>query len=160
MVLLIQLQKEIPNEMCILDWQAVRYGSPVIDFLQTIFTSTDKALRDKEYENLKHLYHSMLSHQIEKLGSDANKLFSYEEFERQLKQFGSFALLIAPMILQVALAHSDDISDLDVISEQLAKGEKVDAIVKGYDEETQQIYTERINGLVTDIVNFGYYTKL
>lgn len=146
--------------MCIVDWQVIRYGSPVIDFLQTIFTSTDKQLRDQEYENLKRLYHSTLSDHIEKLGSDAKNLFSYAEFERQLKQFGSFALVISPMIIQISLAKSEDIPDLNEVSEKLARGEEADDIVRGYDEDTQKVYADRINGLVTDIVNFGYYTKL
>lgn len=109
-----------------------------------MFTATDKKLRDKEYENLKQLYYSTLTNQIEKLGSNAQKLFSYEDFEKQLKQFGTFALFMPTVLIFISLSQSE-------ISSEIANETN---------EDLEKVYAEKINGLLTDVLNFGYYNKL
>lgn len=153
-------QKAGPNEICLVDWQITRFTSPAIDFLHCIFLSTDKNLRNEEYENLKHLYHSTLSNHIEKLGSSAEELFSYAEFESQLKRFGNFVLLTAPWMIPVLLVKPEDLVDLNEASEQLARGEEVNGFFKGFDNNSQRLLNERMTGIVADIMSFGYYRKL
>lgn len=143
-----------------LDWQLIRYTSPAIDFLHAIFLSTDKKLRNEDYENLKHFYFSTLTNQIKKLGSDAGKLIGFAEFEEQLKRFGNFVLYFAPLVVPFLHVKPEDLGHMDEISEKLANGEEAGDFVKGFDEETQKLLDDRLNGIVGDIVEFGYYRKV
>lgn len=57
-----------------------------------LFCCTDKYLRDQHYENLMRIYHKSLCSHLEALGSDSNKLFTYEALQEQLKTFSKYSL--------------------------------------------------------------------
>lgn len=93
---------------------------------------------------------------IEKLGSDPKKLYTYENLQAQMRKFGEFALLTGPMIIQIRVAAAKDILNLDDYAEQVEKGNQSADLVGEYDEDTQAEYSNLINDLVDDLVNYGY----
>lgn len=149
------LQNTKLESICFVDWQVSRYCPPVLDLLYNIFSVTDKPFRDQHYEKLLKTYYSALSESIRKLGSDPDKLYTFENLESQLRKFGEFALLCAPMIIILSVAGPNDIGSLDEYAELLDKGEKVD-LLKPFEGDTLQKYTTLINDVVTDLVNYGY----
>lgn len=154
----VYLQKIEPESICLVDWQLSRYCPPVLDLLYNIFSSTDKSFRDQHYEKILQTYYSSLSDTIRKLGSDPDKLYTYENFENQLRKFGRIALLYAPMLIGVLLAGPNDVSNLDEYSELIDKDNNID-LLKPFEGEKQLKYSSLINDLVTDLVNYGYIEK-
>lgn len=92
---------------------------------------------------------------IRKLGSDPDQLFSYGNFQSELKKFGKFAFIWAPIIIQNMLSDPKDIVDLDELSDEKPMLD----IVKGYDIDSQAEYNNRINDLLTDLIAYDYYWK-
>lgn len=151
------LQGNNVSDICLIDWQLSRFCSPALDLLYNIFATTVKSTRDKEYKNwLKH-YHQTLSENIRQLGSDPNKLFTYADLESQLKKFGRFAFFWGPMFTQINLADSDNIPDLDELSEEMNKDDGDIEFITKFDDERQKEYETRIRELLTDLVDYGYY---
>lgn len=152
-------QKSELDSMCFLDWQISRYCPSVIDLIYYIFTATDAEFRQQHYETLLKTYHFSLSEMIRKLGSDPDKLYTYENLKSQLKKFGKYALVCAPMIIQIMVASAKDIGNMDDYSEMI-RSENPDVVkpdlIGPYDEETKAAYSAKINGLITDLVNYGY----
>lgn len=144
------------KSVCLLDFQLARYSPPALDLLYNIFSSTDKQFRAEHYEKLLKTYYSSLCDIVEKLGSDPKKLYTYENLQTQMRKFGEFALLCGPMIIQIKVANAKDILNLDDYAEQVEKGNKAADLVGEYDEETQEKFSNLINGLVDDLVNYGY----
>lgn len=105
---------------------------------------------------MKH-YHNSLSDIVRKLGSDPDKLFPFTEFQKSLKKFGKFAFLMGPVLTQIMLADPKDVPDLDEMSVAMSKSDV--EFVQGFDEETQLQYDERINDMMTDLIEYGYYWK-
>lgn len=140
------------KSLSILDWQIARYCPPVLDVLYNIFSSTDKSFRDQYYTKLLETYHLTLSETICKLGSDPTKLYSYENFQGQLRKFGDFTLLCAPLLISIRVAQPKDTNNDD---KNTGKREKVLANIHS-NEETQTEYSRLINELITDLVNYGY----
>lgn len=136
----------------LLDWQIARYCPPVLDLLYNIFSSTDKAFRDQHYSELLETYHTSLSATIRKLGSDP-ELYSYENFQHQLRRFGDFTLLCAPLIISIRVAKATNSSDDN--DDSTDKREKVLSNIHS-SEETQTKYSRLINELLIDLVNYGY----
>lgn len=141
------------------DWQLTHYSPPVIDLLYNIFSSTDKPFRDQHYEKLLKTYHSSLSQTTRKLGSDPNRLYTYENLQMQMQKYSDYALLLTPMIIALRVAKANDVFNLDDYAEMLERGEDAD-ILGQFDDETQHEFSRQINGLVTDLVDYGYVKKV
>lgn len=137
-----------------MDWQINGYASPAIDLFYNIFSSTDKALRDAEYDNLLHLYYDSLANMVELLGSDPNELFTFNDLSDELTKCGSFAFLIVPMLLQVSFADMTEITD--------SNDKSVDTIAhsneheKNVNKSMDSKYEQRLNDVLTDLVDLGY----
>lgn len=153
--IIFSFQKKQLNAVCFVDWQLTHYSPPVIDVLYNVFSSTDKPFRDLNYEKLLNTYYSSLSQTIRKLGSDPNKVYTFENFQEQLRKYSDYALLLAPMIITIRLAKAKDVANLDDFAECLERGEDAD-LVHAFDDETQIEFSKQINGLLTDLVEYGY----
>lgn len=140
------------TSICILDWQITRYCPPVFDLLYMIFSSTDKSFRDQHYHTLIDTYYSTLSDTIRKLGSDPNQLYTFDQFQMQLRKFGDFTLLCAPIIISLRLAKAKVGSNQnDGIDDEPSAH-----ITNEYNQQSQMQYDRMINELVEDLANYGY----
>lgn len=88
MILSVLLLKGIAIDIRMLDWQVFRFSSPAIDLIYNIFSSTDKALRDREYNNLIALYHESLCNTVKSFGSDPEKFFSLNDLKNNRTMAG------------------------------------------------------------------------
>lgn len=138
-------------------YRIIHYGSPAIDILYNLFSSTDKELRSKEYDSLIQLYYSSLSKTVKLLGSNPDELFTFADLMDELKHYGVYALLMVPMLLQVSQAHSNEISNMDEMFDKVADGENKINLITGLSSEGQSEYERRINEVFEDIIEMGYY---
>lgn len=106
--------------------------------------------------NLLKLYHESLSKTIKILGSDPDKLFTFENFQDELQICGNYALLLAPIVIAVS---TDAISGLDDTSNSTTN-EAFERNSSQMKIQSQLKFQERINGLLEDICNLGYYQKM
>lgn len=141
------------------DWQLCRYSSPVIDIFCLLFWGGTKPFRDRHYVNLLKHYHNSITETITKLGSDTEKLFSFNHFQNQFKKFAKFVFLLGPAWTQVPLIDPNNFPNLDKLAEGFANNKEDTQIERGYDDDTQMEYKRRINDLFTDLVDYGYYWK-
>lgn len=137
----------------IVDWQLTRYASPVLDIYYYIATATDKPFRDEHFRNLLNIYHSTLSASIRKLGSDPEKLYSFNRFENDLKKYARFALIIGSVLAQFCIADQNQINDIEEYCERLANGEECYSL-SNFDDNLE--YSTHINDLFEDLFSFGY----
>lgn len=108
---------------------------------------------------MKHYHHS-LSEAICRLGSDPEKLFSYVDFENELKKLGSFVLLMATYAMEMILANAEDIPDLDELSEELANDGKHMNLYGVMSDEQNREYDQRMNDLFDDFIEMGFCKDL
>lgn len=141
--------------MGIVDWQLSRYCPPVLDVLYNIFSATDKQFREQNYDKLLKTYYTSLSDTIRKLGSDPDKLYSWEDFQGQLRKFGEFSLLCGPFIIQLKMAGAEDVRDVDEYIELIDIGKEAD-LINLVKEESRAEYKRQVNDMVTDLIDYGY----
>lgn len=137
------------------DWQISRYCSPALDLIYNIFGATDKKFRDQHYEELLEAYYASLSGIVRRLGSNPDKLFTFNDLKDELRKFGQLAIYCAPMIIQIRVANAKDIRDIDAYSEAIENGEDAD-LLNEFDESTQAIFSKLVNDFVTDLFDYGY----
>jgi hypothetical protein len=56
-----------PVELRLIDFQIIRYASPVLDVLQYLFLATTKELRDEHFDEFLNVYYEALSGFIKRL---------------------------------------------------------------------------------------------
>lgn len=59
--------KNTLQDICIIDWQILRYGSPVLDLMYYIFSSTTRELRGRNYNVYLKTYYESLSSALSRL---------------------------------------------------------------------------------------------
>lgn len=90
------------------------------------------------------------------MGSDANKLFSYDDLQDQLKKFGSYALIIAPMLLNIITTKPDDIPDLDNLAEEYKDKTMEEGMKAFMNDFSIDKFNARIRDVVQDVLRLGY----
>lgn len=149
------------TDIQILDYQTIAYTSPAYDIFHNLFNSTDKALRDSEYENLLTLYYETLSKSVRLLGSDPNELFTFQNLKSELKRFGNYALIMGPLwILETQQQHGTDEVFSDDMFDKPASAKSEPAAGSGMRENGQDEFARRIKGLMEDIERLEYYRKI
>uniref|UniRef100_A0AAG5CVK4 CHK kinase-like domain-containing protein n=1 Tax=Anopheles atroparvus TaxID=41427 RepID=A0AAG5CVK4_ANOAO len=144
-----------PNQLVLLDWQLAKYGSPALDFVQTIFLSADESFRRNHYDNMLQTYHNALLSYLERLGDDsATEWFPRTVLMRLIKVQARQALVLG--LLHIPLT---------VASEETATGEETDAVES--DEQREDScsidisdvgdakYQTRMLGLLKDVFRLG-----
>lgn len=105
---------------------------------------------------MKH-YHNCLARAIRRLGSEPENLYPFDCFENDLRKFGNFAILMGILITQVLLT---EIPKGDELTEEITNSEsKTDMFICENEAITRE-YNKRILDLVTDFVDYGYFTQL
>lgn len=93
---------------------------------------------------------------MRRLGSDADRIFTYDDFQGQLKKYGKYAFVLAPVEVQYFLSDPNTLPDFDEASEKMSK-EDVDMLSAKFNEETQRVYAQNVNDLLEDLVDLGYW---
>jgi thiamine kinase-like enzyme len=104
------------SDVCFLDFQLSRLASPVYDLSYFLFTclSEDDI---PNFDEIVNVYYESLSEFLRKLGSDPDKMFPFEELQKQWKRFSLFGLTMLPAIIKICLSDSDEVNDLAEVAE-------------------------------------------
>ena len=139
-------QSSVPSRVSIIDWQLAHYNTPAIDLLCYLFTSTDKQIRRDHWEALLKIYYTTFADCLTKLGSDPQKLFSFENFQDELRRIAPMAFLYTPLTYVVLFVSEED---LDNKSDE-------DVFVISTNDSAVKAFNERIVDIANDLVEFGY----
>uniref|UniRef100_A0A182NQG5 CHK kinase-like domain-containing protein n=1 Tax=Anopheles dirus TaxID=7168 RepID=A0A182NQG5_9DIPT len=142
-----------PNRMILLDWQLAKYGSPALDFVHTVFLSTDESFRRNHYDNMLQTYHNALMSHLERLGDDsATEWFPLTVLMRLTKLQARQALLLGMLHIPLTVA-----------SEEAAAAEEGETNEEREDSSSVQIsdtsdakYQTRMVGLLKDVFRLGF----
>lgn len=102
------------KEALLLDFQLARCVSPILDLAFFIYSCTDKALRERFNEMLK-IYHNKLTSVINSLGSNAEKLYSWETFMKEVKENFFYGIVFVLEAMPFTMLDNSQAFDLDTI---------------------------------------------
>ncbi|XP_046684248.1 uncharacterized protein LOC124370012 isoform X2 [Homalodisca vitripennis] len=142
------------EEIKLLDFQLVRYASPLVDIVYFIWTSANDDVRTNKLDELYKIYTDELNKSLSKINSTTN--LSYENVKRKVKELSPLALCMAVVI--PIFTSKDSVSDIEPI------------FMKGNEEKTYEIYktfyshgsfyTNRLPKLVKQLENTGVFDYL
>ncbi|XP_012229629.1 uncharacterized protein [Linepithema humile] len=103
------------KEALMLDFQLARCVSPICDLSFLIYSCTQKPFRDQYYDDALKVYHSELSSAIKALGSDPEKIYPWDLFLKEVKDYFIFGLAFAFEAVPFCLLDPSQSFDLDAI---------------------------------------------
>lgn len=138
-----------------------RMGSPALDLSYFLLTSTDTSLRDQHLEELLQVYYDALAETLIASGSDPEKLFTFGDLEQQLKQFSAYGLTVAPFVQAVMVSSGENIADMGEYTDALSQDneQNSESVVK-FDENSGPVFTERMGGVIDDVVRLGWIDSI
>ncbi|XP_037932151.1 uncharacterized protein LOC119666944, partial [Teleopsis dalmanni] len=86
-------ENEKVTEARLIDWQIMRYASPITDLAYFIFSCTTQEFRINNYELMLDTYYREFEQHVKRLGSEPKNLFSRDTFNTELKKKGAIGLL-------------------------------------------------------------------
>lgn len=81
-----------PVDCMMLDFQLARCATPVLDISFMMYACTSQDMRVQHYDELLKHYYQVLSTQIREMGSDPEKVYSWDTFMAELKKYSFFGL--------------------------------------------------------------------
>lgn len=89
-----------------------------------------------------------------RLGSDPDKLFSYEMMHEHFQKFAKFGILVASMILPILTLDADASIDLDDLAENLESGQDINA--ENPFCSNQLVFYRKMQDVIVDMDRLGY----
>jgi thiamine kinase-like enzyme len=147
-----------PDDIVLIDWQIMRYCSPVLDLSYFLFASTDQALRIKHFDELLNIYHRSLKELLDHLGGDTMTQFPFTALLRQLRKFGKFGVFTSMMMIPMMQIPNDELVDMDYMAEQMKDPDpkKMEEIQKFFESKVKEGASKRRREVLCDAVSYGY----
>ncbi|KAJ9585419.1 hypothetical protein L9F63_002802 [Diploptera punctata] len=143
--------KSEPDDICLLDFQHVRYNSPAIDLGRFLYATMDKTTRDKHRDYLLRCYHDNLCETLDQFGLCQEHLLPFSVLENQLHKYSTFFIIISLL----NIVHSLDDSE----GEEKYIGDKLENIIQSV-RKTQlrmnAVCRQRVFDVIEDFVERGY----
>ncbi|XP_051158251.1 uncharacterized protein LOC127279758 [Leptopilina boulardi] len=137
-----------PEDFCFLDFQMYRYASPILDIVYMLFICCTYEMRQIYYDELLKEYYKSFSEFLNKFHLNANQLFPYEIFMKQLQSFGNYGACLALFALHGFLKEKTE----PIISVH------VENCLNDLFErlETNKLYASMLKGIFKDMVDKNY----
>lgn len=138
--------------MKLIDWQLSRYSPSVLDLLYSSYGATTKEFRAKYWKELIDVYYSSLCSITRRLGSDPEKLYTFSDFNDQLKKFGKYGLIFSINCIHFYSCTAD----LNEFSKSLREDENNVILYGNIADSKMDAYAQAINDAVTDMFDLDY----
>lgn len=141
----------------LLDWQASRYSSPILDFVHFVFACTDGILRSSHYDELVNTYHRSLKDLLDNLGGNTESQFSLKALYQQLKKFGKFGIIYSTLIIPMASVRNEVLQKSDLASEVTTNdgSNQLQSLLKQLSKGDDNSKV-RMRAALVDGINYGY----
>ncbi|XP_039753345.1 uncharacterized protein LOC120628792 [Pararge aegeria] len=147
--ILFKYQGKRPVDVLFVDYQLVRYASPVTDISYFLYMSADQKLLSKHYYQLLDIYFGTLTAVLRQCNLNIDDIYPRNIFLRHLRDYSVLGLLEALISLKITTAETEDalkITDMKYHAEEPCQ----------YETQNQSMYVERVNGVVTDFFERNY----
>ncbi|EDW33749.1 GL27004 [Drosophila persimilis] len=146
-----------PLDLRLIDWQLMRYASPVTDLAYFLFTCTTRAFRQRHLQAMLEEYHVQLGQQLTRLGESVEQLLPRKAFAEQLRAKAAVGLLLAMMVLPIVTMQGQDVPDLQAISDMIEAGGSTNLQGAGFlGTGNEELYKRRMREVILDCVDSDY----
>lgn len=134
-----------PTDICLLDWQIARVGSPVFD-LSYFFYSCGSKENLYDLQTYLRLYHDSFAKTLREFQLDPDQIMSFSELQEQWKLYSKYGMVMSMFIIKVMLTEAHEAIDLSEIADS---GKNM---IEAFSDYT--ITSDKYMGRIGDIITF------
>ncbi|XP_017042128.1 uncharacterized protein LOC108088699 [Drosophila ficusphila] len=150
-------ERGVLDDVRLIDWQLMRYASPVTDLAYFLFTCTSRGFRQRNLRNMLEDYYEELGLHLNRLGEEVEQLLPRPAFDEQVATKAAVGLLLAMMVLPIVTMQGQDVPDLQAISERIEAGATTDLQGAGFlGAGNEENFKHRMREVILDCVDFNY----
>ncbi|KAJ8728880.1 hypothetical protein PYW07_006576 [Mythimna separata] len=139
-----------------IDYQASKADSPVLDLLYMIFNCTDHETRSKNYYDWLDYYHTELDKSLSNFGLKANYVYPRDQLDADLKRYGNYMFGLSLMLANVLMRDSNEASKLKEAQQNSNLDELMDTMkMEDMPDATMTRFKKRVTGLIDSFTEFG-----
>jgi hypothetical protein len=138
-------------DVLFIDYQLIRYASPVTDIAYYLYMSTDQQFLTEHYERVINLYYSTLSAVLRQCNLDSKDIYPEHVFREHLEIYSVFGLIEALVSMKIITAVPEEALKMTEVKHEFTEG--------GFCEDEAQtcsLYVDRVNGVVKDFFSRNY----
>ncbi|GJQ76124.1 hypothetical protein Trydic_g1872 [Trypoxylus dichotomus] len=136
---------DLPTELCLIDFQFSRFGSPAFDLSYFIFVSTEKSLRDQHFNDFLDIYYESLCDHLTNLGSSPEKMLPFSVLKDQMKRYSIVGYFLTQMVMHLSISDAEEVPDF---SKDMAHEEYLAGL--SYKSKNEDFFAKRIEGIQSD----------
>nr|XP_017035199.1 uncharacterized protein LOC108083784 [Drosophila kikkawai] len=145
------------KDVRLIDWQLMRYASPITDLAYFLFTCTSRGFRQRQLNQVLEEYYLELGQHLRRLGEQVDLLMPRPAFEQQVATKSAVGLLLAMMVLPIVTMQGQDVPDLQAISDRIEAGATTDLQGAGFlGAGNEATFKQRMREVILDCVDFNY----
>lgn len=110
------------TDVILIDWQVVRFASPITDIAYMLFLTMDEELLDLHFDDLLDLYYRTLQKNITLMGCDPNICYPEEVFREHCKTKMVFGLVMALVVIPFTLSEVNEAKNMDDVLSDFNNG--------------------------------------
>lgn len=146
---LIWFQRKRPVDIILIDYQLMRFATPVTDVVYYIYMSTDGQFLSKHYETVINTYYGTLTAVLRECNLNVEEIYPKKIFERQLREYSVLGLVEALISMMIITAPFEDALKMTKIKYQFCN-ERI------RESEGNILFKERVNDVVKDFFSRNY----
>ncbi|CAG9835334.1 unnamed protein product [Diabrotica balteata] len=140
--------QEEPIDIALIDWQLLRYHSPVLDLSFTLYSVASKPEITESSVLLKY-YHEELSKFLTELGNDTIRVFPYSVLMDHWRKYSLYGFAYACCYMDFNFVELEDAPSLDNLDDISSVSQNLSVI----NLENNIMYTERLIAIVEHYFN-------
>lgn len=121
-------------------------------------STTKKSLRDRSFDDLIQIYYENVSQTIQQCGSCPEKLFTYADLQDQLRQFGRYGVIRAPILLQIIISDPSNLVNMDELADDAGSqnDDHQSAGMAQFDAKSILVFRHRVSDVLADAKRWGW----
>ena len=144
------------KQSIMIDYQASKNNSPVVDLLYMIFNCTDHETRSKNYYSWLDYYHTELDKSLNNFGLKASTVFPREQLDADLKRYAEFLFGLSLMLANLLTRDAKEASKFMEARQHTDLSEAMEAMkMDNMPDDTMIRFKKRVIGLIDSFTEFG-----
>ncbi|KPJ08483.1 hypothetical protein RR48_12236 [Papilio machaon] len=154
--LIFKYHKNKPVDSLLVDFQLVRYASPVTDLSYFFYMSADRHFLHQHYDQLINIYYGTLSAVIRQCDLNIEEIYPKDIFYKHLREYSVYGLIEALISMKIITAEPEEAAKMVDMKYNHPN------ILCQYESKNRTLYIDRVNSVVDHFFqkNYSLYNVL